>query len=147
MIYINLTNKYFNQINFKIAFINKINIKNFFNVKDRVSKGLSSAVVYEFQCPGCSQGSYIGGTVRTLEARFCSHMGRSYRTGITLSKKEASSIRSHIVNCKTDITLENFKILEFSTCPNSLRILESLYIKTKNPSLNSDSTSVPLQIL
>ena len=85
--------------------------------------------------------------MRTLRAKFYSHLGLSYRTGKTLNKKEQSHICKHIINCQTDIDLGNFEILD--SCPDdySLRILESLYLKKLNPTFNYDLSATPLHVI
>ena len=141
-----LLKKYFFHTNFKITFVNPLSIESFFSSKDKLPLEMSSRVVYAFTCPCCLQGTYIVSMVRSLKERFCSHMGISHRTGKILSKKEASVIRNHIIQCKTECSIDNFKIIGHNNNEYSLRILESLLIRTKSPTLNIDNTAVPLLI-
>lgn len=133
--------------NFRISFINNKSISSFFSLKDKLPRELASGVVYQFTCPRCSCGTYIGSTVRSLRVRFCSHMGISHRTDKLLKTKEPSAIRSHAIACKADITLEDFSIIDRHNNETSLRILESIHIKKRRPTLNNDSSAYPLQIL
>ena len=105
-----------------------------------------SFVIYEYKCPKCNFGSYVGSTRRLLKVRIDSHRGVSHRTGCILKSKEFSSIRNHSILCKTDINYSNFKILSQTTDCLSLLILESLYIKKLAPSLNNQTAATPLHI-
>ena len=138
--------KYFPQINPKIVFINKLSIGSFFNSKDPISLEFRSDNVYLFKCPSCTGASYIGSTVRSLGARFSAHMGISWRTSKILNRKEKSSIREHTISCKTNISIENFKVLAFNNNKHCLRTLESLYIKHYKPTLNEDLGAISLLI-
>ena len=61
--------------------------------------------------------------------------------------KESLSIREHCNSDTPEFKQENFKII--GTCNNSidLRILETLHIHCKHPSLNSNSAASTLNIV
>ena len=82
-----------------------------------------------------------------LKVRIDSHKGVSHRTGCPLNKKEFSAIREHCKKCKHDIQYEDFSIIAQAPNRSSLAILESLYIRQFQPSLNNTTSSVPLHEL
>ena len=88
-----------------------MNIGSFFHPKEKLHPLMTSGVIYEFNCPRCDLGKYVGSTRRLLKVRVDSHRGVSYRTGIKLSNPEYSSIREHIKKCKYNIDYKNFKII------------------------------------
>ena len=132
-------------IDFKPVFTNKFTIASLFTFKDKVPVLMRSSVVYIFNCPRCSRGSYIGATSRRLRDRICEHKGVSVRTQCSLSNPSASAIRDHARQCNTMVRSEDFTILE-QPPPHLLRIVESLLIKELQPSLNSDESSTQLTI-
>ena len=105
-------------------------------------------LVYEFSCVReRTPVSYIGSTKRHLFQRLAEHANRSARTNKPLSTSPNSSIFDHSVNCSCNISIENFRILGSVNNENSLRILESLYIHRKSPSLNDTQSAHPLLIV
>ena len=143
-----LLKKYYPYLDVKLIFTNTHTIGSFFKFKDSFSSDMRSSVVYKYSCPHCSCGSYIGSTTRLLRVRVSEHMGNSYRTGLPLKVKSASSIRSHAQKCKPNIPIntKDFKIIHTSSSPQSLRILESLAIKQYLPALNKDSSCFKLLV-
>ena len=129
-----------------VIFVNHNTIGSFFRFKDNVPVICQSSVVYSFCCASCD-ASYIGSTKRSLHCRIEQHRGRSYRTGIWLSKPDPSPIRSHGEQCNPDISIDNFKILDRECNLGDLRILESMYIMKNNPSLNDNTTAVKLNVI
>ena len=107
---------------------------------------MQSKVVYLFKCPKCKIGTYLGATKRLLKVRIDSHLGKSYRTGCMLNKKEFSNIRDHCNLCKSNNSYECFKVVGRCMDEASLYILESLYIKKFVPSLNNQCASTTLYI-
>ena len=79
--------------------------------------------------------------------RISEHAGRSFRTDKMIAYSAASSIKDHRFNCNTGVSLDNFKILNFSKFPPDLRILESLYIHFEKPLLNDMNSAAPLLIV
>ena len=133
-------------INFQFVFKNPLTIKSLFKFKDSLPELMRSSVVYQFSCPKCNFGTYIGCTNRMLRVRIDSHRGVSHRTGVSLSKKEFSAIRNHSNSCHHIIKYTDFNILSQAPNNQSLQYLESLLIKQLSPSLNSSSSSIPLFI-
>lgn len=141
--------KFYPQVSPKFIFINGNTIGKFFRFKDRLPPLLQSNVVYSYTCPSCMEGAYIGCTSRLLRTRICGHMGVSHRTLLPLSTKEPSPIRAHSVTCKNSIKFSDFKIIKQVPSDKSsfsLLCLESLFIKNLKPSLNSDTSAIPLHI-
>ena len=139
-----IISKFYPFLDLRISPVNPVSISSFFKFKDPLPVGIRSRVIYMFTCPACCAGTYIGCTIRHLRARFSAHKGISHRTGEPLGVKEHSNIRNHASKCKIDLNIKDFKILSSGYDANSLLIVESLLIKQKHPSLNTDSTSVPL---
>ena len=107
---------------------------------------MRSSIVYKFTCPKCNLGTYVGCTDRMLKVRMDCHKGVSYRTGTPLNVKEFSPIRDHCKICKVDLNYNQIEIIEQNNNRQDLLILESLSIKINQPTLNNDSSSLPLYI-
>ena len=121
-------------------------IRSFFALKDKTPMMMNSGVIYKYTCD-CTQ-SYIGSTATNLYIRVCQHLGISSRTKENLKKPVNSSIREHCSKkCKTSVKTENFSILDQYPEDHSLRILESIYIKKLNPSINECNAAVSLYIV
>lgn len=133
-------------VNLKLIPRNPLNIRSFFRVKDRLSPSLTSNIIYKYTCPRCSLGTYVGCTRRLLKVRFCSHQGVSFRTGCTLSNPELSNVRNHSKICGTRLDINDFKIIGSARKDDELMVLESLFIKTNVPTLNTQSSSTQLFI-
>jgi len=129
----------------RLVFTNSYTIKSFFPFKDRISTPLQSNIVYGFECPVC-KCRYIGETTRNITLRYAEHKGLSPRTWRPLSSPPHSMIRDHSVNHKHPFSIDDFKILNRSSSSIDIRIIESLYIATINPTLNSQTSSYPLKI-
>ena len=139
-------NKYYPQLKPCLVFYNNYKIKNFCNHKDRLDPKNTSMVVYKFTCPSC-QLVYVGSTIKTLEQRVFEHLGTSYRTGRALLKPVQSSIRLHCHStCKCNFNTTNFEILYKGNYQDEIRIAESLLIKQLKPTLNAESSSIPLRL-
>ena len=136
--------KYYPQLNFNFIHTNSFKISSFFHYKDRLPSELRSSVVYCFACSSC-KAEYIGSTSRAFKARYDEHVGQSSRTGRPLRSPPHSSVRDHCSKCNCTFSQDNFKIL--NKCqPHNLRILESLYIASRKPSLNDMQSATPLNI-
>lgn len=133
-------------VKFNFIFMNPLRLGNLFKFKDSLQELMRSRIVYQYNCPKCNSGMYVGCTKRLLRVRIDSHKGVSHRTGASLRTKEFSAIRDHSRNCKCKVEYKHFKILDQATDDNSLPLLESLYIKHLSPTLNNQGTSVPLHI-
>ena len=138
--------KFYPHIDPSIILINKFKIGSFFRFKDRIPVGCQSSVVYNFSCASCD-ASYIGSTKRALYSRVLQHQGRSFRTGRPLTRPDPSPIRSHSETCKTDFSLEHFKVIGKVNNILDLRILESLHIFRRRPNLNINASAIPLNVI
>ena len=139
-------NRLYPMANFKFCFTNPLILQNLFKFKDALPELMQSGVVYKYNCPKCNLGTYIGSTERLLKVRIDSHKGISHRTGSKLNVKEISAIRSHSEKCSRVIDSKDFRILAKTRNISDLLILESLFIKSHSPKLNSDTSSTPLCI-
>ena len=121
-------------------------IRNYCNHKDKLESKNLSMVVYKFICPSCHL-LYIGSTIKTLEQRVFEHFGSSFRTRRPLTCPVQSNIRDHCHSiCECNFTIKDFCILYRGNYKEEIRITESLFIKRLDPSLNLDTSSVPLRI-
>ena len=141
-----LFKSYYPQVDIKLAFTNSFTVGSFFRFKDNLPVALSTSFIYKFSCSEC-HSEYVGSSIRHFKARVSEHLGISYRTGRRLNVESKSAPRDH---CRFGdhavISSENFKILNKSKDPHSLRILESLYILKLKPKLNDYQSAVPLEI-
>ena len=133
-------------VDFRFSFKNPLTIGRLFHFKDTLPELMRSCLIYKFSCPKCNFGTYVGCTKRMFKVRIDSHRGVSHRTGLALSNKENSAIRLHAESCRHHIQYSDFKILAQTQNRYSLPFLESLHIKQQSPSLNNQTTSVPLYI-
>ena len=125
---------------------NPLTIGSLFPSKERLDPLMTSGVVYEFNCPRCDLGTYIGSTRRLLKVRVDSHRGVSYRTGVQLTNPEFSNIREHTRKCKHKICYKDFKVLGKASNDHLLSIMESLFIKQTVPQLNTQTSATPLYL-
>ena len=141
-----ILNKFCPFLELNIVPINPLNLGSLFKFKDSLPADFRSGVVYLYTCPKCNFGTYIGCTIRQLRARVAAHRGVSHRTGADLDSKENSNIRNHSLKCKSEFSVKNFKIISSHKDRASLLLAESITLKMKECTLNSDSASVPLLI-
>ena len=106
---------------------------------------MRSSLIYAYSCASCAH-QYIGSSIRNLYMRVSEHQGKSFRTGIDLSKPN-SPIFDHKFECNTKVDISEFKILDHASSIYKLRILESLYIHKEKPKLNDNESAVPLLIV
>ena len=136
--------KFFINVKINVILSNKNTIGSFFPYKDRLPIGMRSSIVYKYCCASCSH-HYIGSSMRNLYMRMSEHQGKSYRTGNFIQNPN-SSIFDHKFSCDTQISSNDFKILDYSSSEFRLRILESLYIHKEKPNLNDMQSAMPLLI-
>ena len=142
----NILKQHFPNYNFRFIFSITYTINSFFPSKDTIPTLLKSIIIYQYNCPTC-MCRYIGETTRNLTYRITEHKGISARTCYRISNPPPSSIRTHVEQHKHDpISTDDFKNLKPAIFPSDSRILESLFIKHLNPSLNQQNTSYPLYI-
>ena len=87
-------------------------------------------VVYQFQCPevGCSTNKYIGYTTNKLVVRMTQH----YSSGAIREHSQDTHDRRF---SKKEI-IDNTTILKKNENLEDLKILESLFIKQQQPTIN-----------
>ena len=108
------------------------------NVKDPVPNGLLSRVVYKFICAGCN-ASYIGETNRHFSTRVWEH----------LTTDKALHIFKHLdfnQRCKSMVSSECFKVIDYAETPFQLKIKEALHILWDKPILNQQVKYVNLKL-
>ena len=138
---------YLPQIDLRFAIYNNLKIKSFFQCKESLPSGLCSSVVYQFTCSKCNL-EYIGSSIKNLSLRVDQHRAVSSRTAVPLVRPLNSAIREHCESvCNMAVDKNSFRILTSSRSELELRILESMIIRLKKPSLNIDGSSFPLYIM
>jgi len=131
------------QIKFTFVFSNTNTINNFLKHPKSCQSDLCSNVVYLFTCPSC-QARYVGSTSRWLRHRIAEHKGKSFRTGLPLSKPSFSAIREHSLQHSHPFSNTDFHILTSLSSRQDLIISESLFIQKMSPELNNTSTATTL---
>ena len=132
------------QLNFTFVFIPNFSIGSFLTHKESLPPPLRSSIIYKYSCGTCNS-TYVGSTTRQLAVRCDEHRGISPRTGMNLSSPSPSSIRTHSYNKHHPIDPSHFSIISQTNQSTDLKILESIYIASLKPSLNSDSGPFQLQ--
>jgi len=102
-------------------------VKNYFSNKDKTPISLKSMVVYKFSCQRDADLFYLGKTKRHLISRVKEHT------------KHSSQIGSHLLscsNCKSNFSIDNFKVIAVGTNDFDTQIKEAICIKQLNPHLN-----------
>ena len=126
----------FPAIDFKFVFSNNFTIGSFFNTKDRIPEAVCSNVVYEFNCPSCP-ARYIGCTTRSFKIRTFEHIGKSFRTGMFLSKMPFSAVREHSFEHDHAFSVKDFKIIARFQNAEDTFIAEKILIQKLGPELNA----------
>ena len=103
---------------------------------------LVSNIIYKFNCASCS-ASYVGETERHYFRRMQEHLG--------LVKGAApTAISKHLMaseNCKVNNFVSSFTLLDNETNMAKRRIMEALYIRDTDPSLNRQIKSYKLELI
>ena len=125
-------------------FKNKTRLGNSFHFKDRISKDLTSGVVYKFQCGLCNE-SYYGDCVRHLNVRIGEDTGISPLTKKQFKPKN-SYVAEHLLLWNYSASYDDFSILTRGNKKFLLELKENLLIMRDRPSLNRNITSTPLYL-
>ena len=136
---------FYPQVQLNLIFFNNDTIGKIFKFKDVLSSSVRSGVVYQYSCGECS-AKYVGETIRHLHTRIAEHRGISPRTGNLLQNSPNSNIYRHYADSGHQILKSNFKIVHQSE-NYLLKISESLLIHQNSPSLNEQTSSIPLNIV
>ena len=126
----------FPAINFKLILCNNFKIGSFFSTKDKIPEAVCSKVVYVFNCPSCP-ARYIGCTTRSFKIRTFEHIGKSFRTGMYLSKMPFSAVRDHSMERDHAFSDRDFKIIARFQNAEDTFIAEKLLIQKLSPELNA----------
>ena len=132
----NYINKFYPQIDLRLAFKNSFSIGSLFRHKDPMPSSLCSNIIYIYKCALCNE-CYTGSTQRQLQCRIAEHLGVSVRTGLPLSNRPYSAIFDHREQKGHPVDKSNFKVVNRMFNKNNLRLLESLYIFKTKPKLNA----------
>ena len=130
-------------IDFRFVFVNNNTIQGLLSHKERLPDELCSGLVYFYKCGACG-ATYIGQTKKALKTRAAEHFGRSARTGSLLVRAPCSSIRDHIYVCGSGMSLDCFKKVRSFNNNVLMRIYESIEIHFRKPTLNQNSSFLPL---
>ena len=123
-----------------------LQMKNYFNFKDKTKWELRSLLVYNFKCNSCN-AEYIGKTKRHYRTRTSEHIGVSPLTGkYVKNNSQTLAVHDHMLFCKTVVRPEDFPILAKSSCNFKLEIQESILIRLLEPTLNKSISSVSLYL-
>ena len=125
------------------VFENKTRLGNKFYFKDRISKDLSSGVVFWISVRTCNE-SYYGECVRYSNVRF-SKINISPLNKKQVKSKNSSAVL-HLLFCYHLALCDNFVILPRENKMFLLQLKESLLIMKDQPSLNRNITSTPLYL-
>ena len=134
------------QINFKMVFSNSFKIQGLLKHKEKLPATLESGIVYIYKCGDCS-ATYIGSSVKALKSRANEHFAVSSRTGNLLVRPMASSIRDHLLTCESGMDFNQFTVLDKHNDMLTLRISETIEIRDRKPTLNSDGSAFPLFLM
>ena len=106
-------------------------VSNYFSLKSRTPKLITSNVVYKFKCLCDTNNTYIGETKRHLMTRCLEHLGFE-------NKEHKSEIKTHIQQCKVckNCNFDNFEIIKKCKSEKEIKINEAFLIMTENPKLN-----------
>ena len=126
----------FPAIDFRFVLTNNFTIGTFFKTKDRIPDDVCSKVVYEFNCPSCP-ARYIGCTTRSFKIRTFEHIGKSFRTGMYLTKMPFSAVRDHSMEQDHAFSDKDFKIIARLQNAEDTFIAEKLLIQKLRPELNT----------
>ena len=116
---------------------NKTRLGNIFNFKDRITKELTSGIVYKFQC---AMSPINGECVRHLNVRNGERIGISPITKKQVKPKNSSAV-DHLLFCNHSASYDDFSILTRKNKKLLPELKESLLIMR-----NRNITSAPLYL-
>ena len=128
-------------VKFQVIFKSPRRLSSLFRFKDRFANLMCSNVIYKYTCSGCD-ATYYGKTNRHLIVRCREHLGIN-KAGQKI-KSNSSSIGDHISKFGHKASFDDFEIISKTDNHFDLLIHESLLIKRDTPSLNSQTSSIPM---
>ena len=128
----------------QIEFKSQNKLAKAFRFEDRISKELTSGVVYKFQCGLCNESYYVE-CVRHLNVRNGEHIGITPLTRKKI-KPKGSAVSNHSLLCNHTPFFENFNVLTKENKKFLLELNESVLIMRDKPSLNKNIRSAPLYL-
>ena len=129
-----LSRLFYEDLSIKITPVfNTFKVGDYFSLKSRTPKLLTSNVVYKFSGLCDTNLSYIGKTKRHLMVRCLEHLEFE-------KSKPESEIKSHLQSCDVckNASPQNFEILKKCRNDRETKINEALFIKNENPKLNKN---------
>ena len=115
-------------ININVIFTST-KVGSYFSIKDRTEKYLKTNLVYQYNCLGDPNISYIGKTKRYFGTRVHEHIETDTK----------SSVYKHIKNCNycnENNAFNNFDIIDSGNSDFEAKILEALHVSEKQPCMN-----------
>ena len=108
-----------------------VKVSNFFSLKSKTPKQITSNVVYKFTCLCDASLTYIGKTKRHFGVRSLEHLD-------FMKVNPVSEVKSHVKSCDVckNCSLENFKIMKKCRSDRDAKIHEAMFIKKELPKLN-----------
>ena len=142
---IKLVRKFYPAVDLRIIFKRGFQLSTMFNFRDRLPLKCSSGVVYSINCKKCGQSvAYIVKTKNTLYERVYGSNGH-------LNPRTANSpLLNHMCSSldnECGFEFDSIRILDSSSVDYRLRIIESVYLKYKKQTLNTQEYSFPLKLL
>lgn len=129
-----LVKLFFNDLSINITpVLTTFKVANYFSLKSRTPKLITSNVVYKFTCLCDANLTYIGKTKRHLMVRGLEHLEFE-------KAKPESEIKVHLRGCEICQrgNFDNFEIIKKCKSDQETKINEALVIKTENPKLNKN---------
>ena len=108
-----------------------VKVSNFFSLKSRTPRQITSNVVYKFTCLCDTSLTYIGKTKRHFGVRSLEHLDFT-------KDNPVSEVKSHIKSCNSckQCNFENFEIMKKCKSDRDSKIYEAMFIKQELPKLN-----------
>ena len=138
----NMFNKLIPWGKINIVYKTQCRISHLFRFKDTLPNQLMSHLIYSYKCLRCNS-EYVGETERHSKVRWCEHLGQSCFTDKPIVGIR-TAIKDHIILCKCNSSLNDFKIIAYEKSRYLRLIKESLLIGHYNPVLNTKIKSEEL---
>ena len=135
-----LVQKYYPSVNFRVIFVCPTTISSFFPFKNKTPLQLRSKVVYKITCKTCNE-FYIGETTRCLCRRVHEHKECAE------SSTYHSSVYKHQMETGHIIDFDGLEILDSASNVHKLRLKEMLHIIKLKPKLNVQKKSALFSLL